>query len=297
MSSFPPEVVRIDVGGAELGVLRWHTHPGAPVVFAVHGFTGNAWSWSAVARHLDGRVGLVAIDLRGRGLSHDVDGPFGTRQHADDVAAVVRRLNASPAIVTGHGLGAFVALATSERHPGDVADVVLVDGGAPISMADHADPHRRLDQLLGPALNGLGQVWTDRVTYRARWADHPAFGDLMTPEFERYALSDLVEFDGGIRTQISETGVRTDGEELLVDPELRTMLERRQGTRIVVAETGLDAAPPPLVGDDAIAALAQHRWRRIPDTNHYSILFGEAGASAVAEELLACVGSDVTHRA
>jgi hypothetical protein len=68
------------------------------------------------------------------------------------------------------------------------------------------------------------------------------------------------------------------------------MLERRQGTHIVVAETGADAAPPPLVDDDTIAAFAQHHWHRVPDTNHYSVLLGEPGAAAVAEELMACFG-------
>ena len=288
--SFPPDVVWVDVGDVTLGVVRWRAATGVPVVFAVHGFSGNAWSWTAVARHLGGRVGLVAIDLRGRGLSHDVDGPFGIRQHADDIAAVVRRLNASPAVVAGHSMGAYVALAAAERHHHDVADIVLIDGGVPIRVPDDVDPNERLDELLGIEVDQLGRVWPDRVAYRSRWTEHPAFSDMMSPEVERYALSDLVECDGGFRSRVSERGVRIDGIELLVDAELSSMLERRQGTHIVVAETGADAAPPPLVDDDTIAAFAQHRWRRVPDTNHYSVLLGEPGAAAVAEELMACFG-------
>ena len=42
---------------------------GSPFVVAVHGITANAWSWGNVAHHLNGEVGLVAIDLRGRGAS------------------------------------------------------------------------------------------------------------------------------------------------------------------------------------------------------------------------------------
>jgi len=242
VNSFPPEVVRVDVGDASLGVVRWRADPGAPVVFALHGFSGNAWGWSAVARHLEGRIGLMAIDLRGRGLSHDVDGPFGIRQHADDVAAVIRRLNASPASVVGHSMGAYVALAAAERHP-DVGDVVLVDGGAPIRVSDDADPERLLDELLGAAINRLGRMWPDRVAFRSRWMEHPAFGDMMTPEVARYALSDLIESDGGFRSRVSEEGVRIDGVELLVDAELRTMLERRTATRIVEI---LDRGVPPV---------------------------------------------------
>ena len=72
MSIIAPEVLRIDVGDAELGVVRWRGAPGAPLVVAVHDITANAWSWSAVARHLAGQISLAAVDLRGRGISHDV---------------------------------------------------------------------------------------------------------------------------------------------------------------------------------------------------------------------------------
>jgi hypothetical protein len=120
---------------------------------------------------------------------------------------------------------------------------------------------------------------------------------MMTPEVERYALSDLIESDGGFRSRVSVERVRADGVELLVDAELRTMLERRGATRIVVAEFGLDAAPPPLVDDKTVAAFPQHSWRRVPGTNHYSILLGEPGAAAVADELLACVGLGVEESA
>jgi pimeloyl-ACP methyl ester carboxylesterase len=290
-AAFPPDVVWVDVGDATLGVVRWRADTDAPVAFAVHGFSGNAWSWAAVARHLDSRVGLVAIDLRGRGLSHDVEGPFGIRRHADDVAAVIRRLNASPAVVAGHSMGAYVALAAAERRD-DVADIVLVDGGAPLPPADDVDPNDRLDELLGIPIDQLDRVWADRVAYRARWAEHPAFGDLSSPEIERYVLSDLVECDGGFRSRVSVRGVSIDGRELLADAELNSMLERREGTRIVVADTGPDAAPPPLVDDDTIAALRQHHWRRVPGSNHFSVLLGEPGAAAVAEELLACCATE-----
>src|SRR5690606_23291565 len=49
-----PEPIHVDVGDTELGVVRWLGAPGAPLVVAVHGITANAWSWGAVARHLDG---------------------------------------------------------------------------------------------------------------------------------------------------------------------------------------------------------------------------------------------------
>ena len=132
--SLGPDSLQIDVDGTALGCVRWRGRPGGPVVVAVHGITANAWSWGAVARHLEGEVSLVAVDLRGRGASHAAPGPFGIRSHADDVAAVIERLGAAPAVLTGHSMGAHVALMCAERHPASVGRMVLVDGGPPVPL-------------------------------------------------------------------------------------------------------------------------------------------------------------------
>lgn len=278
-----PESLAIDVGDTEIGVVRWWGAPGAPVAIAIHGITANAWSWSAVARHLDGRVCLVAIDLRGRGLSAGAPPPFGMRRHADDVAAVIERLSASPAVIAGHSMGTFVAMCCAERHPADAAKLVLVDGGAALPVPDGMEPQEALDAIIGPAIERLRKVWSDRVAYRSMWSEHPAFADGLTPEIERYVLSDLVECDGGFRSGVNEDAVRFDGEELLTDDEMRTLLDRRhEPVTVIRAETGLMATPPPLLPAELIDRYPHHDWRTVPCTNHYSILIGEIGAAAVA---------------
>jgi pimeloyl-ACP methyl ester carboxylesterase len=282
----------VTVDGAELGCVRWRGHPGAPFVIAVHGITANAWSWGNVAHHLDGEIGLLAIDLRGRGASHAAAPPFGMRSHADDVAAVIARLGTAPAVVTGHSMGAHVALMCAERHPASVAELVLVDGGPAIERDPDASPDEALDTMLGPAIERLRKVWPDRVTYHAMWSAHPAFADGLTLEMERYLLSDLVECEGGFRSIVNEQAVRFDGSELLTDDEVRGLFARRTRPLTVVrAETGLMATPPPFVPEHFVDAYPQHDWRFVAGTNHYSILFGEAGAAEVAAALRRAVGA------
>ena len=281
-----PEQIHVDVGDTELGVVRWLGAPGAPLVVAVHGITANAWSWGAVARHLDGEIGLAAVDVRGRGASTAAPGPFGIRRHADDVATVIEKLSAAPAVVAGHSMGAFVALACAERHPAAVGPLVLVDGGVPLPVPEAMSSDEVLDALLGPSIERLRTVWPDRVTYRTMWSEHPAFGTGLTPDLERYVLSDLVPTDGGFRSSVNEQAVRTDGAELLTDPEVRSLLDRRaEPATIVRAEYGLNGAPPPLIPVDAIDRYSQHDWRNLPGTNHYSVLFDGGGAEAVAAAL------------
>lgn len=281
-----PETIRIDVGGTEIGVVRWHGTPGSPVAFAIHGITANAWSWAAVARHLDGEVGLVAIDLRGRGLSAEAGGPYGMRQHADDVATIIERFSAAPAIVAGHSMGTYVAMCCAERHPADTAGLVLVDGGVALPLPDGMSPQEALDALIGPAIARLRRVWSDRVSYRSMWTEHPAFAGGLTPEIERYVLSDLVPCEGGFRSSVDEEAIRFDGEELLVDEEMRTLLDRRAEPVIVVrAETGIMATPPPLLPAELVERFPHHDWRTIAGTNHYDVLVGEVGAAAVAQAI------------
>ena len=62
--------------------------PDAPLVLALHGITGNHLAWAPLHRRVPGHT-ILAPDLRGRGLSSELPGPFGIARHADDAAAVL----------------------------------------------------------------------------------------------------------------------------------------------------------------------------------------------------------------
>lgn len=112
------EEFQVPVPGGRLAVSRWPAHdPGVPVVLALHGITADGLSWARVAHHLVGRVTLVAPDLRGRGGSGGLPGPYGNAAHADDMAAVVDALGVGRVVLTGHSTGAFAAALTAVRHP------------------------------------------------------------------------------------------------------------------------------------------------------------------------------------
>lgn len=280
-----PEFLEFDVEGATLGALRWQGLVGVPTVIAVHGITANAWAWDPVAHRLAGAANLVSVDLRGRGRSWEQPGPFGMRQHADDLAQIIRQIG-GPLVLVGHSMGAYVVEMTAERHPALVRDVVLVDGGTtlPRPADDHVDA--ALDAGLGPVMERLRTVWPDRVSYQSMWAQHPAFVDGITPDLERNLLADLIEVDGGFRTAVNEGAVRHDGGELLLDDEVRTLLDRRQEpTTIVRAEFGMFGTPPPFIPEDLRDRFPQHRWIEGIGLNHYTVMNSHAGAALVADAL------------
>lgn len=281
-----PEFLEFDVGGATLGALAWPGRLGVPTVIAAHGITANAWSWDPLAHALNGAARLIAVDLRGRGRSYGQQGPFGMRQHADDLAQIADQVGA-PVGLIGHSMGAFAVLMAAERHPARFDQLVAVDGGTPLPRPA-GDIDAALDQGLGPAIARIRTVWPDRVSYRTMWSQHPAFAGGLGPELERNLLADLIEVEGGFRTAVDEAAVRHDGAELLTDEEVRTVLDRRQGPLTIVrAGLGMFGAPPPLIDDDARRRYSQHRWVEAGQLNHYTVLNSAAGAALVADTLLA----------
>ena len=105
-----------------------------PGVLLVHGLSNTAWSWAPVARRIRAVRHVVAMDLRGHGLSDAPTEGYDQTTLAEDVVAVAEGsgLLASPSdgvVVAGHGFGAIVAAWTALELGERCAGLVLVDGG------------------------------------------------------------------------------------------------------------------------------------------------------------------------
>ena len=195
-------------------------------------------------------------------------------------------------------MGTYVALLLAERHPAAVRSLVLVDGGTALYLPDPpvrddgtVTPQDEfidevLDVSLGPVIERLGKVWPDRASYRAMWAQHPAFVDGIGPDLERILLADLTPTDGGFRVMVDPAAIRLNGRELFADDEVRSALDRHpEPATIVRAEFGLMGTPPPLIADDMMDRYPQHRWIRADGLNHYTVMFSTAVPTIVADEI------------
>ncbi|HZU73441.1 MAG TPA: alpha/beta hydrolase [Acidimicrobiales bacterium] len=255
-------------------------------MLGIHGITASCLSLAPVARHLG--HGLAAPDLRGRGDSAGLGPPYGIDQHAADCAQVIRRLATGPVVVVGESMGAFVAVVLAARFPELVTSLVLVDGGLPAPTPLAIESDAALDALLGPALARLRQTFDSPEAYRAFWQAHPAFAGCWSDDVVAYVDFDLVAVAGGWRSKCSEAAVRADGAAMLADPgALAASLESvAVPVTLLRATRNLMDQPPPLIPDSLV-----DQWRQrvpqlvdlvVPDTNHYSIMFGEPGVSAIA---------------
>ncbi len=122
--------------GDRLHYLDWGRADGnLPPLLLVHGLSATAWNWAPVARRLRNLTHVLALDLRGHGLSDSPRSGYDLESLAFDALTVLSSngygssVGGRPAVVAGHGLGAQVAATLAQVEPASVAGLALVDGG------------------------------------------------------------------------------------------------------------------------------------------------------------------------
>lgn len=276
-----PRRMRVEVPGGELTVGVWGDE--GPVVLAVHGVTASHLAWAAVGERVSG-ARLAAVDLRGRGDSGTLPGPYGLARHAADCVAVLDALDATgPVTVTGHSMGGFVAVVLADLYPERVSRLVLVDGGPPLPRPE-GDPMDALAATIGPAADRLSRRFPDRAAYRDFWRVHPALRN-WNRTIESYVDYDLTGNEPELRSKVSLDAVREDSVDILTGDTLPTAWSRLRHEAVLLrAERGMLDEPTPLYPDPALLS-PKLPVRTVPGTNHYTVLLGEPGAATVAAAL------------
>jgi lipase len=256
------------------------------VVVAVHGITASHVAWRAVARALAEAAGtcVLAPDLRGRGGSAGLPGPFGIKAHVSDLVALLDTADVKSAVLAGHSMGAYVAARLAADHPERVSSLVLVDGGLQLPLPADKDPDELLAATLGPAAERLKRTFSSRAEYVAMWRAHPAFADSWNADVEAYVNYDIrsahdAAHPDAVRSRVSPDAVRIDGRDLMLDQQTRTALQRATApTWLLRAPRGLLNGDRPLIPENVLAEFASARpdayLETVQGTNHYTILLG-----------------------
>ncbi|MDN5854591.1 MAG: alpha/beta hydrolase [Actinomycetia bacterium] len=132
-------------GGTQLHVREWG-RPDGPAILLIHGWSGSHQAWRRqVEGPLAGEFRLVALDLRGHGMSQRSEDPADYADGelwADDVAAVIDQLSLRQPVLVGWSYGGFVVADYLRVHgEAAVAAVVLVDAAMLLTeQFDHIGP-------------------------------------------------------------------------------------------------------------------------------------------------------------
>ena len=277
------ELVKVPVEGGDLAVAVWEGD--GPLVIAAHGITASHLGWSMVADALGGAVRLVAPDLRGRGASNALPGPFGMGAHARDLVAVLDHFGVDSTLVVGQSMGAYVAVAMAEAYPERVARVLMVDGGIPLPVPEGLSIDQVIEAVIGPARTRLSMTFESREAYRDFWRNHPALAEWWSADVEAYVDYDLAGSAPELRSRVSLDAVLGDSEDTLRG---MTPLPRVTApVELLRAERGMLNQVPPLFPDELVEPWASQvvDLGVVPDTNHYTIIMSTHGAAAVADAI------------
>ena len=115
------------------GEIRYKAEGQGPAIVFLHGHMESAKIWKSYSENLSKKFRVIRIDLPGHGKSSVFSEVHSMEFMADSVRAVFEAEKISNALLVGHSMGGYVALAFAETHPDKVRGLVLFSS---ISFAD-----------------------------------------------------------------------------------------------------------------------------------------------------------------
>ena len=281
--SLPTQRIMVPVKGGEIAVFQYGNGSGDPVLL-IHGVTSSNRAFQLFADALIARgKAPFAVDLRGRGDSNNLPGPFGMKQHAEDMAAVIDHFSWTQPDVIGHSMGAFVAAALVGLYSEKVGDVVFADGGVPLPMPPGMTVEQIMPFVLGPAMTRLAMEFENKEAYRNYWKPQAAFVKGWSAVLDEYVDYDL----RGKKASTNPQAVEEDSRDLFGDDLIVKSLQGLQKPAIFIkAERGLQNEdgglyPMPVL-DAVLPAYPMLKLEFLAACNHYDMFLEATGAEKVA---------------
>jgi pimeloyl-ACP methyl ester carboxylesterase len=281
--SLPTQRFLVPVLGGDLAVFQYGDGSGVPVLL-IHGVTSSNRAFQLFADSLIARGKTpFAVDLRGRGDSNSLQAPFGMKQHAHDMAAVIDHFGWNKPDVIGHSMGGFVAAALVGLFADKVGEVVFADGGVPLPMPPGMTVEQIMPFVLGPAMTRLAMEFDSKEAYRDYWKPQPAFAKGWSSVLDEYVDYDL----RGKKASTNPQAVEADSRDLFGDDLIVKSLQGLTKPSIFIkAERGLQNEegglyPMPVL-DAVLPAYPMLKLEFLADCNHYDMFLEQSGAEKVA---------------
>ena len=286
--SLPTQRILVPVQGGELAVFQYGNGDGTPVLL-IHGVTSSNRAFQLFADALIARgKAPFAVDLRGRGDSNSLQGPFGMRNHAADMAAVINHFGWNRPDVIGHSMGGFVAAALVGLYPDAVGEVVFADGGLPLPMPPGMTVEQIMPFVLGPAMTRLAMEFENKEAYRNYWKPQAAFAKGWSSVLGEYVDYDLRGSEPHMKAATNPQAVEDDSRDLFGDDLIVKSLQGlRKQSLFIKAERGLQNEegglyPMPVL-DAVLPAYPMLTLELLSDCNHYDMFLEATGAEKVAQ--------------
>jgi pimeloyl-ACP methyl ester carboxylesterase len=217
--------------------LYFEEHGEGQPILGVHGTSSSALMWSDAVVELEELGRVIVYDRRGCTRS-ERPVPYATSvaEQADDAAALLEALSATPAVVIGRSYGGGVAIDLTLRYPGHVRALVLLEADTPRRLSPEVSRWdeqlaARVEAAAAEGMDGVGRALLTAVVGEEAWEGFP---DEVKEMFTDNGPAILAELRGGL---------------LDVDPSALASIE--QPTLLVA---GTDSPDPFRRGTELMAA-------------------------------------------
>ena len=198
-----PTMMRVKGDGVKINLAIWEGK-GDPIL-CIHGITANCRCWDKIAEELSPERTIMAMDLRGRGLSDKPATGYSLEHHLKDILCIMDNLKLNRITLMGHSLGAFITLGFAAMHPGRVNKVVLVDGAGDLSK-------EQMDHVfvgIKPALDRLSLAFPTMDEYMEKMKEAP-YMQPWSEYIETYYRYEIEEIEGVYKTNIEAAHIREE---------------------------------------------------------------------------------------
>jgi pimeloyl-ACP methyl ester carboxylesterase len=240
-------------------------------VLCVHGLTANCRCWDVIASGLTPANSILAMDLRGRGLSDKPSTGYSLQHHIRDIYCLLEDLGLKQAVLMGHSLGAFISLAFAANYPDRAEKLILMDGGGQLTQ----EQWEKVTVAIKPSLDRLGQVFPSFEVYIANMKQAP-FLRPWSQAIEDYFRYESVDVEGGVRSRIHPDHIQEEAQNIRQEVPSAYYPKVTCPVLILRATDGLisqdDLVLPVAAVERMVSEIPDARRVDIMGTNHFSIL-------------------------
>src|SRR5687767_11535589 len=248
---------KIKINNMELAYTR--RGKGTPLVL-LHGYPLDHHVWDDIVPILEDTFDVILPDLRGFGGSRKVDTPT-MDDYASDIAGLLDQLGIQKAVIVGHSMGGYVALAFAKLYPDRVSGLALISSQVIADPPDRKEGrYKSAADVAEKGIGGVVEAMTSKFTSDAR---------LQTIARSIMEKQKTGAYIGALKAMAE----RTDSTALLSTFKFPVML----------VHGAADALIPVARAHEAKAALPDSYYVELKDTGHVPML---EAAKETAEALL-----------
>lgn len=256
----------VEVNGRKMKVFD---QPGGNkgTILGIHGLSGNMYSLEFYRQEFSNDYRFITIDLYGRGDTKDNGTSNDLFQHAEDILALMKKLNLEDVILFGYSMGGFISSIVASKTD-KIKGVVLLDGFA--TMSEHQRP------IIEPSIGHLSDPYDSEEQYISeKVAGYANFDIPDSPELRTLLAYEINEYENHWEHKASEKIVRNDWEAFWDVDILEVGQKISQPVLLVIALGDIGDTPPLFLPEHYEETQEAIRNLTVvtSDCNHYTMGF------------------------